>query len=131
MNLITRVWLSTTITLLFAAFVVSITWEAFRNGSSWAIVTFGALIAIGVYVIVVYMIIHPNWQRLKSLPMKISFTTIITVGLIVGIVHFARFVSSPEATLALPYSVIAAILFLFAGASAYLQTLLFIWKKEN
>ena len=130
-RLISKVWLLTTITLLFAAFAISIAWEASRSGSSVVIATLGTLVALGVYALILYLAIKPNRNKFRILPVKISFTTIITAGLIVGIVHFYRFVPSPEATSALPYSVIAAVLFLLAGISVYLQVLLFIWKARG
>ncbi len=63
---------------------------------------------------------------LKSLPVRIWVTIIITGALIDGIIHFVRFVPSPEA--ASPLSVVIASLLLVGGIGAYLLVLWVIWS---
>ncbi len=63
---------------------------------------------------------------MNHLPLRIWVTIIITGALIDGIIHFVRFVPSPEA--AAPLSVVIASLLLTGGISAYLLALWVIWS---
>ncbi|GAI13494.1 unnamed protein product, partial [marine sediment metagenome] len=82
-------------------------------------------VILGIYALSLYLIIKPSLKKLKSLLVRIWVTIIITGGLIDGVIHFVRFVPSPEA--ASPLSIIIASLLLVGGISAYLLVLWVIW----
>lgn len=84
------------------------------------------LAIVGIYALFVYLAIKPSLRKLKSLPVKISVTVIVTAAITSGIIHYIRFVPSPEA--ASPLSVIIATMFLIAGISGYLLALWVIWS---
>ena len=126
-----RIWLIVSITLALSAVMVRLAWEATftRPVSSMVIIALCILVTLGIYALFLYLTIKPSLRKLRSLPIRISVTAIITAGLISGIIHFIRFVPSPEA--ASPLSVIIASLLLLAGISAYPLALLVIWSIQK
>ncbi|MFC1950771.1 hypothetical protein ACFLWD_03830, partial [Chloroflexota bacterium] len=64
-------------------------------------------------------------ERLKSRLVRIWVIVITTVFTIGGIIHFTRFIPSPEA--AAPLSGVIAWLLLLGGISGYLLVLWVIW----
>lgn len=123
-----RIWFLATITPVFAAVIIRIVWELMVNssGSGLAMSILVILGLLGFYVLIGYFTFKPNWKRLKSLPVGIGVATIATGGLIGGIIHLTRFVPSPE--VGLPWSLVIAILYLLAGASAYFLILWLVWS---
>ena len=123
-----RIWLIVSITLLIGAAIVRLAWAAIYAPSAgylFVVLTI-LLVTLGIYVLSLYLIIKPGLRKLKSLPVRIWGTIIMTGALIDGIVHYVRFVPSPEA--ASPISVIIASLLLIGGTSAYLLALWVIWS---
>ncbi len=110
-----------TITLALGAVIIRLSWAAtfIRPVSSMVIIALCTVVTFGIYVLISYCTIKPSLKKLRSLPVRISVTIIITVGLISGIIHFIRFVPSPEA--ASPLSVVIASMLLMASVSAYPQ----------
>ncbi len=123
-----RLWFLVTITLALGAVVVRLAWEltAATAVGTWGIIILLILVILGIYALFLYLTIKPGVKKLKSLPVRTGVTLIVTATLISGIIHFIRFVPSPEATL--PLSVIIATLLLLAGISAYLLVLRLIWS---
>ncbi len=123
-----RIWLIVSITPAFAAVVVRLVWELTTATAvgTWVIIILLILVILGIYALVLYLNIKPGVKKFKSLPVRAGVTLIVTATLISGIIHFIRFVPSPEA--ALPLSVIIATLLLLAGISAYLLVLWLIWS---
>jgi len=116
------------ITPALGAVVVRLVWEltiATAVGT-WVIIILLILVTLGIYALLLYLTIKPNLKKLKSLPVGIGVTVIITAVLISGIIHFIRFVPSPEA--ALPLSVVIASLLLVGGISAYALAIRVIWS---
>ena len=123
-----RIWLIVSVTLLISAVIVRLAW-AIANAPSAGylfVVLAILLVTLGIYALFLYLIIKPSLKKLKSPPVRIWVTIIITSALIDGIIHFVRFVPSPEA--ASPISVIIASLLLIGGISAYLLVLWVIWS---
>jgi hypothetical protein len=122
-----RIWLIVSVTLLISAVIVRLAWAVtYAPSAGYLFVVLAILLVIlGIYALSLYLIIKPSLKKLKSLPVRIWVTIIITGGLIDGIIHFVRFVPSPEATS--PLSVVIASLLLVGGISAYLLALWVIW----
>jgi hypothetical protein len=122
-----RIWFLATITPVFAAVTIRIVWEVMVNssGSGLAMSILVILGLLGFYALIGYFIFKPNWKRLKNLPVGIGIATMATGGLIGGIIHLTRFVPSPE--VGLPWSLVIAVLYLLAGASAYFMLLWILW----
>ena len=125
--LLLRIWLIVSVTLALAAVVVRLVWEVIGAPSAGYLFVVLAvlLVTLGIYALILYLTIKPSLKKLKSLPVRIWVTVIITVALIDGIIHYVRFVPSPEA--ASPLSVIIASLLLTACASAYGLILWVTW----
>jgi hypothetical protein len=125
--LLFRIWLIVSVTLAIAAVVVRLVWEVIGAPSAGYLFVVLAvlLVTLGIYALILYLTIKPSLKKLKSLPVRIWVTVIVTVALIDSIIHFVRFVPSPEA--ASPFSVIIASLLLTACVSAYALVLWVIW----
>lgn len=123
-----KVWLIVSVTLALSAIMVRFIWETTLATEVGTIVIVALLMlaTLGIYALFLYLIIKPDWEKVKSPPVKIWFTVIITACLISGIIHFIRFVPSPEA--ASPISVVIATLLLLAGSTAYLLAVGLIWS---
>jgi len=116
------------ITPALGAVVICLVWEltiATAVGT-WVIIILLILVTLGIYALLLYLTIKPNLKKLKSLPVGIGVTVIITATLVSGIIHFIRFVPSPEA--ASPLSVVIASLLLVGGISAYALVIRVIWS---
>lgn len=123
-----RIWLIVSVTLLISAVIVRLAWAVtYAPSAGYLFVVLAILlVTLGIYALFLYLIIKPSLKKLKSLPVRIWVTVIITGALIDGIIHFVRFVPSPEA--ASPLSIIIAILLLIGGIGAYLLALWVIWS---
>ena len=127
-HLALRIWLMVSITPALGAVVICLVWEftiATAVGT-WVIIILLILVTLGIYALLLYLTIKPSLKKLKSLPVGIGVTVIITATLVSGIIHFIRFVPSPEA--ALPLSVVIASLLLVGGISAYALAIRVIWS---
>lgn len=123
-----RIWFLVSITPALAAVFIRLVWETtFATAvGTWVIVILLMLVMLGIYGLLLYLNIKPSMKKLKSLPFRIGVTVITTAGIISAIIHFIRFVPSPEA--AEPLSVVIASLLLMAGISGYLLILRIIWS---
>ncbi len=123
-----RIWLIVSVTLFISAVIVRLAWAVTYTPSAGYlfVVLMILLVILGIYALFLYLTIKPSLKKLKSLPVRIWVTIIITGALIDGIIHFIRFVPSPEA--ASPLSVVIASLLLTGGISAYLLVLWVIWS---
>jgi len=126
-----RIWFMASITLALSAVIVRLVWEVTITTSVGSLVVIILLILaiLGTCALLFYLTIKPSLKKLKSLPVAILVTVIATGVLIDGIIHFVRFVPSPEAVS--PLSVIIATLLLTAGISAYLLALWVIWSVRK
>ena len=116
------------VTLLISAVIVRLAWAVtYAPSAGYLFVVLAILlVTLGIYALFLYLIIKPSLKKLRSLLVRIWVTIIITGALIDGIIHFVRFVPSPEA--ASPLSVVIASLLLVGGIGAYLLALWVIWS---
>jgi hypothetical protein len=122
-----RIWLLVSIALALGAVIVRLVWEVTSTipTGTVVIIILLILVTLGTYVLLLYFTIKPGLKKLRSLPVRISVTIIITATLISGIIHFVRFVALPPPNP--PLSVIIASLLLMASISAYSLVLWVIW----
>jgi len=122
-----RIWFIVSITPALAAVFIRLVWETTITTAvgTWVIVILLMLVMLGIYGLLLYLNIKPSMKKLKSLPFRIVVTVVTTAGIISAIIHFIRFVPSPEAAESL--SVVIASLLLMAGVSGYLLILRIIW----
>jgi hypothetical protein len=116
-------------TLAISALMVRLVWEVIRAPSAGYrfVVILVILMVLGISALLLYFTIKPGLKKLKSLPVKVSITLIVTIGFIDAIVHYIRFVPSPKAVL--PISVVIASLLLMSAVIAYPLVLWIIWSK--
>lgn len=96
---------------------------------SMVVVILLILAVLGTYALVLYLTIKPSLKKLKSLPVAIFGGVIATGALIDSIIHFIRFIPSPNASS--PLSVIIATLLLAAVISAYILVLWLLWSVQK
>ena len=122
-----RVWFIVSLTLALGAVIVRLAWEITFTTAvpSLAIIILVIFAIISIYALLLYLTIKPSLKKLKNLPVAIWVTVMFTAGLIGALIHFVRFVPSPEA--AAPLSVIIASMLIMAAISIYLLVLWVIW----
>ena len=129
-----RIWSLVTITPVFAAIIIRIGWELAVNFSTSGLVMSALVIlaVLGLYALILYLVLKPNWKMLTSLPVWGSLAVMATGAMVGGIIHLTRFTPSPQSEL--PWSLVIALLYLFAALNAYGILLWFVWwlwKKEH
>ena len=122
-----KVWFIVALTLALGAVIVRLAWEVIVAAPSLVVITLVMFTTLSIYALLLYLIIKPSLKKLKSLPVRIWVSVIATAAIISAIVHYIRFVPSPEAIS--PLSVIIASLLLAAGISVYLLALWALWFK--
>jgi hypothetical protein len=123
-----KIWFVVSLTLALSAIITSLVYRATVTTSAGSMVVIILLILaiLGTYALLLYLTIRPSLKKLKSLPVAILVTLVATGAIVDAIIHFFRFVFSPDPTL--PFGVIVAVLLLAAGISAYLLVLWVIWS---
>ena len=123
-----RIWVIVSITLALSAAMVRLVWELTETMSTGSLVIVILLIVtiLGIYALLLYLTIKPSLKKLKSLLVAISGTVILSGAIAGCIIHYIRFVPSPEASSI--RSVAMASLLLAAGVSIYLMVLWVIWR---
>ena len=116
------------LTLALSAIIISLVWKVTTTTSAGSLVVIILLILaiLGIYALLLYLTIRPSLKKLKSLPVAILVTLVATGAITGGIIHFLRFVFSPDPLLSL--GVIVAALLLAAIVGVYLLILWFIWS---
>ncbi len=122
-----KVWFIVALTLALGAVIVRLAWEVIVAAPSLVVIILVMFTALSIYALLLYLIIKPSLKKLKSLPVRIWVSVIVTAAIISAIVHYIRFVPSPEAIS--PLSVIIASLLLAASISIYLLVLWALWLK--
>ena len=125
--LLFKVWFIVALTLALGAVIVRLAWEVIVAAPSLVVIILVMFTTLSIYALLLYLIIKPSLKKLKSLPVRIWVSVIVTAAIISAIVHYIRFVPSPEATS--PLSVIIASLLLAASISIYLLVLWVLWFK--
>jgi len=123
-----KIWFMVTFTLALGAVIIRLVWEVMDTPSAGtlAVIIPVILAILGFHALLVRLTIRPNLEKLKILPVRILVTVMATAGVISGIIHFIRFVPSPEA--AEPLSVVIAVLLLLALIGGYLLLLWVVWS---
>lgn len=123
-----RIWSLVAITPVFAAIITRMIWELVINFSTSGLVMSALVIIglLGLYALIFYLVLKPNIALLTSLPIWTVIALMATGGLIGGIIHMTRFISSPLADK--PWSLIMVALYLFAGFNAYCILVWFTWS---
>ncbi len=125
--LLFKVWFIVALTLALGAVIVRLAWEVIVAAPSLVVITLVMFTTLSIYALLLYLIIKPSLKKLKSLPVRIWASVIVTAAIISAIIHYIRFVPSPEATS--PLSVIIASLLLAASIIIYLLVLWALWFK--
>jgi len=122
-----RVWFIVSAGLAIGAVIVRLVWEIITATATGTVVVMVLVLlaVLGLYALILYLTIKPSLKSLKSWPFRVGVTLILTATLIGGIIHFIRFIPSPQA--ALPISIAIASMFLAAGVSGYILALWVIW----
>jgi len=123
-----KIWFIVALTLALGAVIVRLAWEVIVAAPSLVVIILVMFTTLSIYALLLYLIIKPSLKKLKSLPVRIWVSVIVTAAIISAIVHYIRFVPSPEATS--PLSVIIASLLLAASISIYLLALWALWFKR-
>ena len=126
-HLLLRVWLMISCTLALSAVIVRLAWEIYVNPlvGTLAVVTPVIVVIAGTNALVIYLLIAPSMKKVKSLPIGIWVLAIFTAGAVGSIIHYIRFVPSPEGDA--PLSIVIATLLLIAVVSGYLAALWIFW----
>lgn len=122
-----RVWLMVSCTLALSAVIVRLAWEIYVNPlvATLAVVTPVIVVIAGTNALIIYLLIAPSMRKIKSLPVGIWIIGVFTAGVIGSIIHYIRFVPSPEGDA--PLSTVIATLLLMAAVSGYLLVLWVFW----
>ncbi|MFA5629044.1 MAG: hypothetical protein WC958_02110 [Dehalococcoidales bacterium] len=129
-NKLIKFWIVLTVTPVTAALVLRLIWAAqiaYAIGT-WIIIVLLISAAVALYAALLYFIFNPDAiNKLKTLPSKIFFSVVLIALIIVSVIHFYRFVPSPEANLSI--SIPMAIMILISELSGGSLMLYLIWKK--
>ena len=84
-----------------------------------------SLVILVGYALISYFTFRPDPKKLTSLPVVIGAVLIGTSAVVGSFIHFFRFYLSPQ--FAWPWSLVIALLYLFAVTSVNFLTLRIIW----
>jgi hypothetical protein len=131
MRLHLRLLLMTSVTLALGAIMVRLGWELAYAAAVGTVVIVALLMltTIGIYALCLYFSIRPNMKKFNSPPVRRLLILIITAAFISGIIHYYRFIPSPEAAHTL--SKVIATLLLLASISGYLLVLGYLWSLRG
>ncbi len=124
---ILRIWFLVTVGAVFAAALLRLIWEVVVNPSAAGIimtVLISLVILVG-YALIGYFTFRPDPKKLTSLPVIIGVVLIGASAVIGSFIHFFRFYLSPQ--FGWPWSLIIALLYLFAVTSVNFLMLCIIW----
>lgn len=123
-----RAWFLVTLALALGAVIARLAWEVPYSTAvpSLTIIILVIFTIVSIYALILYVTIKPSLKKMKNLAVRVWVTIIVTAAIIGAIVHFIRFVPSPEAMS--PLSIIIASLLLIAGISTYLLVLWVTWS---
>jgi len=122
-----RTWAAVAVTFGFLGVAVRIAWAASNPMSldAGALIVLISLGVLNLYCLILYIILRPTRQALSSLFFKTWFTVTLSSICGAGVIHFVRFLPSPQCTP--PFSPVIAGLLLAGAASGYLVALWIVW----
>lgn len=120
-----KIWFIVTITIVIISIVIRAIWQIVVIPTPGTMLIFIPIIVsiLGMNILFAYLIVNP--RKFKSLPVLIGVTIALTAGLLGGVVHYFRFIISPEAEPVL--SKIISTFLALSCISAYLLILRLIW----
>ena len=123
-----KIWFLVAMTPVFMAIIARFLWELVVNFSiSGLIMSILVTIALaGVWTLLYYLALKPGLEILNSLPIWIAGAMMATGGVVGSVIHFMRFLPSPECEL--PWSLVIALLYFIALLSAYSMLLWHLWS---
>lgn len=129
-----KTWAVATVTLGFLAVAVRLAWAASNSmpADARALIVLLIIGILNLYCLILYVIFRPTRQRLSGLFFKGWFTATFSSISAAGVIHFIRFLPSPECVS--PFSPIIAGLLLAGGLSGYVLALWVVWfavKREQ
>ena len=127
-NLSFKVWFIVALTLAFGTAVTRLAWEVIVSAHSLVVMVSVMFVALNIYVLLLYFVIKPSLKKLKSLSVRIWISVIVTAAIISAIVHYIRFVPSPEATWLL--DIVLASMLLAASIIIYLLVFCALWLSQ-
>lgn len=123
-----KFWLIGTLTITVVAVIIILSYWI-RRATSWdGLIMLALLVGVVViiYALAIRFILRPERRLLSSTSFKVVTTAILSAGLVSGVIHYFRFIPSPEA--ATTYSKTVATLLIVAGLSAYALLMALLWK---
>ncbi len=122
-----KIWFLVTVGAVSAAALIRLIWEVVVNPSLAGMIMTGliSLVILGGNALIGYLTIRPDLKKLTSLPVIIGIALIGTSAVIGSFIHFFRFYLSPQA--GWPWSLVIALLYLFAVTSVNFLLLWIIW----
>lgn len=124
---ILKIWFLVTVGAVCAAALIRLIWEVVVNPSvaGMMMTVLISLVILGGYALLGYLTIRPDLKKLTSLPVIIGVVLIGTSAVIGSFIHFFRFYLSQQA--GWPWSLVIALLYLFAVTSVNFLLLWIIW----
>lgn len=124
-----KIWFIVTFTFAVVAVVIRAIWHIVVIPTPGTMLIFIPLILalLGVDALFAYLVVNP--QKFKSLPFSIGITAALTAGLLAGVSHFVRFITSPQAEPVL--SKIIGGFVIISCLSGYLLVLWLIWSLRK
>ncbi len=123
-----KIWFLVTMTPVFMAIIARFIWELLVNFSiSGLIMSILVIIALaGVWTFLYYLALKADLKIINSLPVWIAGVVMATGGVVGAVIHFLRFLPSPECEL--PWSLVIALLYFIALLNAYFVLLWHVWS---
>ena len=120
-----KIWFIVTFTIAVIGIVIRSIWQIAVIPTPRTMLIFIPLIIaiLGMNALFAYLVVNP--KKLRSLPFLIGITVALTAGVLAGVVHFVRFIISPEAEPTL--SKVIGSFVMLSSISAYLLVLWLIW----
>jgi len=126
-----RIWVVMSVTLAMSAVILILARHISYAASvvGLAMLSMCVVTALGVWGWVTYFILRPGVKVLRSPFFQGSVTVITTAGIASAVIHYLRFIPSPEAAATL--SKVIATLLMTAGISAYPLLMWLIWSYKK
>jgi len=123
-----KIWFLVAITPVFMAIIARFIWELVVNFSISGLImsTLVTIALAGVWTFLYYLALKPKLTIINSLPVWIAGAVMATGGVVGAVIHFLRFLPSPEYEP--PWSLVIALLYFIALLNAYFILLWHIWS---
>ena len=121
-----KILLVLSLTLALMGVVIRAIWQIVDIPTPNTMIIFIPLIIalLGGNAFLAYIIFHP--QKIRSLPVVVGLTLVLTAGLVAGVKHYINYIPSPEAQWLL--SKIIATLIVLGSVGIYLLVLWILWS---